>query len=91
MTSEVVHHVAFSAEALAAVLGAVEGPVVVVYPHVDGQIMPIVEGLLAGGHSAYKICSRLMVCKVSLEILTGPKFLRAGAESAAENFGDFHS
>ena len=42
MASKMVHHVAFGAEALAALLGAVEGPVVVVHPHMDGQIVSIV-------------------------------------------------
>ena len=89
MASEMVHHVAFGAEALAALLGAVEGPVVVVHPHMDGQIVSIVEALLTIGHRADEIGPRLVVCKVSLKVLAGSKFLRAGAECALEALLDF--
>lgn len=43
VASEVVHHVTLGAEALATVLGAVERPVIVVYAHVDRQIVSVVE------------------------------------------------
>ena len=69
MAYEVVHHVAFGPEALSAVLRAVKGTVVVVHPHVDGQVVPVVERFLTGWHSADKLCSRLMVGQVSLEVL----------------------
>lgn len=66
---EMVHHVTLGAEALAACLGAVERPVVIVHSHMDGQVVPVVEGLLAVRHRADEICPRLMVCKVSLKVL----------------------
>lgn len=91
MASEVVHHVALSAEALAAVLGAIERPVVVVYAHVDRQVVPVVERLLAGGHSADEVCPRLMVSEMSFEVLAGAEFLGASAECALEYLRDFHN
>ena len=69
MASEVVHHVALGAEALPTVLRTIERAVVVVYPHVNGQVVPVVERFLTGWHSADKLCSRLMVGQVSLEVL----------------------
>ena len=42
-----VHHVALGTETLAAVLGALEGPMVVVDSHVDGQVVPVIERFLA--------------------------------------------
>ena len=42
-----VHHVAFGAEALATVLRASEGAVVVVHAHMHGQIVPVVERFAA--------------------------------------------
>ncbi len=43
MTSQMVHHVTLGAEALAAVLRALEWPVVVVHSHVHGQVVAIVK------------------------------------------------
>jgi hypothetical protein len=88
VSSKVVHHVTFGAEALAAFLGAVEWPVIIVYAHMYRQIVPVVEGLLAVWLRADKIGPRLMVCKVCLEILTGLELLRASPKSAFEDLGD---
>jgi len=40
---QVVYHVAFGAETLSAVLGAVEGSVIVVHTQMHGQVVPVVE------------------------------------------------
>jgi hypothetical protein len=85
MTPEVVHHVALGAETLSAVLGALERAVVVVHTHVDGQVMPVVKGFLARGHSADKVSARLVVGQVSLEELQAPKLLLAGFIAAPEH------
>ena len=68
MASEVVHHVPLRAEALSAVLGALERPVVVMNSHMHRQIMPIVEGLAAGGDWADKICPQLVICEMGLQV-----------------------
>lgn len=67
MTSEVVNHVTLRAEALAAVLGALEGTQVVVYTHVHRQVVSVVEDLVARGHWAGKVWPALVICKVSLK------------------------
>ena len=64
-----VHHIALGPEALPTVLRAVEGAIVVVHPHVDGQVVPVVERFLTSWHSADKFCPRLMVGQVGLEVL----------------------
>ena len=69
MASEVVHHVSFGPEALSTVLWAFEGAVVVVHPHMNGQVVPVVEGFSTCWHSADEFCPRLMVGQVGLEIL----------------------
>ena len=69
MASEVVHHVTFGPEALSTVLWALEGAVVVVHPHVDGQVMSVVKGFPTGWHSADEFRPRLMVSQVGLEVL----------------------
>ena len=88
MAPKVVHHVAFGAEALATVLWAIKRPMVVVHSNVDRQIVPVVEALLTIGDWTYENSSRLMVSKMSLQILTRPEFLRTGAISAPENLWD---
>lgn len=85
MAPEVVHHVTLGSEALTAVLRAVERPVVVVHPHVDRKIVSVVEVLLAFGHRANKLCSRLVVCQMSLQVLTRLEFLRTVSEGALED------
>ena len=85
MASEVVHHVAFRPEALSAVLRAVKGTVVVVHPHVDGQVVPVVERFFTCWHSADEFCPRLMVSQVGLEVLLGAKFLTTGGVCALVN------
>lgn len=62
MASQVVHHVALRAEVLAAVLRALERPVVVVNAHVHHEVVAVVERLLAGGHRANKVRPQLVVC-----------------------------
>ena len=88
MAPKVVHHVAFGAEALATVLWAIKRPMVVVHSNVDRQIVPVIEALLTIGDWTYENSSRLMVSKMSLQILTRPEFLRTGAISAPENLWD---
>lgn len=85
MPPEVVHHVTLGSEALTAVLRAVKRPVVIVHPHVDRKIVSIVEVLLAFGHRANKLCSRLVVCQMSLQILTRLEFLRTVTKGALED------
>ena len=68
MTSEVVHHVALRPEALPAVLWALERPVVVVHAHVHGKVVPVVERLATGGHWADKICPKLVIGQVGLQV-----------------------
>ena len=80
-----VHHVSFGTEALSAVLRAVEGAVVVVHPHVDGQVMPVVEWFLTCWHSADEFRPRLMVSQVGFEVLWGAKFLPTGGVGALVN------
>ena len=80
-----VHHVTLGSEALTAVLRAVERPVVVVHSHVDRKIVSIVEVLLAFGHRANKLCSRLVVCQMSLQVLARLEFLRTIAKRAPED------
>ena len=84
MASKVVHHVTFGPEALSTVLWAFEGAVVVVHPHVDGQVVPVVEGFPTCRHSADEFCPRLMVGQVSLEVLLGAEFFPTGGVSALE-------
>ena len=85
MASEMVHHVALGAETLPAVLRALEGAVVVMDTHVDGQVMPVVERFFAGGHSADEVSARLVVGQVSLEELQAPKLLLAGFIAAPDH------
>lgn len=49
-----VHHISFCPEALATVLGTLEWTIVVMNSHMDRQIVPIVEGLLASLDRAYE-------------------------------------
>ena len=65
-----VHHVTFGAEGLPAVLGAVKRPVVVVHSHVDCQVVPVVKALSTVRDRANENCTRLVIGKVRLQILT---------------------
>ena len=47
VASEVVYHVALGAEALAAVLSALEWPVIVVHAHVHRKVVSVAERLAA--------------------------------------------
>jgi hypothetical protein len=57
VASEVVHHVAFGAEALAAVLRALERPVVVVHAHVHRKVVSVVERLAARRYRTHEVRS----------------------------------
>ena len=80
-----VHHVAFGAEALATVLRASEGAVVVVHAHVHRQIVAIVERFSAGGHWADEICPQLVVGQVSLQMASRLELLIAALKGALKD------
>lgn len=86
MAPQVVHHVSLGSEALPTVLRAVEWPVIVVHAHMDRKIVSIIETLLAIRHRAEELCSRLVVCQMSFQVLTRPKFLSTAAIGALEDF-----
>ena len=88
---KVVHHVAFGAEALSAVLGAVKRPVVVVHADVNREIMPIVEALSAACDWTDENCSRLVIGQVGLQVLARPEFLRAIAIGALKDLWNLHN
>ena len=90
MAPKVVHHVAFGAEALATVLWAIKRPMIVVHSNVDRQIVPVIEALLTIGDWTYENSSRLMVSKMSLQILTRPEFLRTVAIGAPKDLWNLH-
>lgn len=73
-----VHHISLGAETLPAALRALEGSMVVVHPHVNRQVMSVVERFFAGGHSANKVSPRLVVGKVGLQELRTSELFLAG-------------
>jgi hypothetical protein len=80
-----VHHVALGAEALTAILWAVEGAMVVVHAHVHRKVVPVVKGLATGRDRAHIICSRHMVCHVRPEVLLRVEFFLTLAMSALKH------
>ena len=72
-----IHHIAFGAETLAAGLGALERPSIVVHAQVYRQIVPIVERFAAGDDWTDKICPKLVVGQVGLEVSNRAKFFLA--------------
>jgi len=48
----------------------------------DREVVPVVEGFLAGGHRANEIGLRVVVGQVSLEVLARAELLVTGAVSA---------
>lgn len=72
-----VYHVALGTEAFTTLLGALERTRIVVHPHVDRQIMMIVELFFTSRNGAENVLSRQMVCHVGLHILLLPEFFCA--------------
>ena len=85
MSSEVVHHVTLGAEAFAAVLRAVERALIIVQPHVDHQVVSVVEALFAIRFTADKLGLREMVSHVRLQILSGAEQLPTVFKGAFED------
>ena len=90
MAPEVVHHVALGAEALPALLGAVERPVIVVHSNVNRQVVPVVEALSTAWDWTDKNCSRLVISEMGLQVLTRPEFLRTVAIGAPKDLWNLH-
>lgn len=80
-----VHHISLGAETLPAALRALEGSMVVVHPHVNRQVMSVVERFFAGGHSANKVSPRLVVGKVNLQELRTSELFLAGLVAALKD------
>ena len=81
-----VHHVSFCPEALATVLGTLEWTIVVMNSHMDRQIVPIVEGLLARLDRAYENWAGFVISEVGLEILAWSKLFVTAFEGALIDF-----
>ena len=91
VASKMVHHVAFGPKALPTPLRAVKGPLVVVYAHMDEQIVPIIKRFLTGRHSAYKFGLRLMIGEVCLEALFARKLFCAGSKITQKDLRRLHT
>ena len=87
---QVIHHVAFGPEALAAVLRTVKGPLVIVQPHVNHQVVPIVEAFSAFGLSADELGFRKVVGHVSVKILSPAENLATVLIGTRENLARLH-
>ena len=87
MPAKVVNHVALGAETLAALLRALEGPLVVMDPHMDVQNMAIVELFTTTFNRADNILSTGVVRHMRLHVLQLLECLGAAFVAALEQLG----